>query len=136
MRKYLILLLCGLCLSVYSGYSQVPANHPAMQMRRYYADVYTKTSIITFESTKLDSILYVVTQFIEPAQVISVYSYKENPYNYRPNTFTNHDFGQIKSNPQKVPENHTFSADNGFALLPNDEGLPRLYPVKISYPHR
>lgn len=83
MRKFIILLLSFLCLSVYSGFSQVPEKHPARQMRKYYADVYTGASILEYQAESLDSILFVVSQFIEPAQVISVYSYKSDPYKYR-----------------------------------------------------
>lgn len=61
--------------------AQVPADHPAMQMRKYYADIYTGQSIVCFETHSLDSVLALVSQFIVPAQVISVYSYTQNPYN-------------------------------------------------------
>lgn len=62
--------------------AQPPNDHPAMQMRKYYCDVYTSNSIFCFESFDLDSILVVARTFIEPAQVISLYSYKQNPYNH------------------------------------------------------
>ena len=57
-----------------------------MQMRKYYCDVYTGQSIVCFESHSLDSILTVASQFIVPAQVISLYSYKTNPYNFKHET--------------------------------------------------
>ena len=37
--------------------AQVPADHPAMQMRKYYADIYTGQSIVCFETHSLDSVL-------------------------------------------------------------------------------
>lgn len=62
--------------------AQPPPTHPAMQMRKYYADVYTSGSIIAFESFDLDSILNVVSKLVIHAQVISVYSYVDNPYKF------------------------------------------------------
>lgn len=63
-------------------FAQIPDDHPAMQMRKYYCDVYTGQSIVCFESHNLDSILVVASKFIVPAQVISLYSYTQNPYNH------------------------------------------------------
>ena len=63
--------------------AQPPPTHPAMQMRKYYADVYTGSSIVEFESVCLDSILMVVSALVVKAQVISVYSYVDNPYKNR-----------------------------------------------------
>lgn len=70
-----------------SSSAQVPDHHPAIQMRKYYADVYTGSSIISYESESIDSILVVVSEFIRPAQVISVYSYVDSPYKHRYNDF-------------------------------------------------
>lgn len=64
-------------------FSQVPDSHPAKQMRMFYADVYTGSNILEYRAETLDSILFVVSKFIEPAQVISVYSYKTDPYKFR-----------------------------------------------------
>lgn len=63
--------------------AQPPPTHPAMQMRKYYADVYTGSSIVEFESACLDSILMIVSALVVKAQVISVYSYVDNPYKNR-----------------------------------------------------
>lgn len=71
-----------MCLIPLISNAQIPDDHPAMQMRKYYCDVYTGQSIVCFESHDLDSILVVAAKFIEPAQVISLYSYKVNPYKY------------------------------------------------------
>lgn len=51
-------------------------------MRKYYCDIYTGQSIVCFESFDVDSVLAVVKECIIPAQMISVYSYKENPYKH------------------------------------------------------
>lgn len=67
--------------------AQPPSMHPAIQMRRYYADVYTGSSIISYETDSIDSVLVIAALFIEPAQVISLYSYKQTPYNYRNESF-------------------------------------------------
>ena len=70
--------------------AQIPDNHPAVRMRKYYADVYTSRSIVCFESNDLDSLLTICKELIVPAQVISLYSYVEYPYNYAPeNVFEN-----------------------------------------------
>lgn len=80
--------------------AQVPADHPAMQMRKYYADIYTGQSIVCFETHSLDSVLALVSQFILPAQVISVYSYVNNPYNdERPFSQT---LEEVSSDPSSV----------------------------------
>lgn len=63
--------------------AQPPPTHPAIQMRKYYADVYTGSSIVEFESSCLDSILMVVSALVVKAQVISVYSYVDNPFKNR-----------------------------------------------------
>lgn len=63
--------------------AQPPPTHPAMQMRKYYADVYTGSSIVEFQSSSLDSILMVVSALVVKAQVISVYSYVDNPFKNR-----------------------------------------------------
>ena len=63
--------------------AQPPPSHPAMQMRKYYADVYTGSSIVEFSSYDLDSILMVASQLVIKAQVISIYSYLDNPYKNR-----------------------------------------------------
>ena len=46
----------------------------------YFVDVYTSQSVLYFEFETLDSALAVVDSFIVPAQVISIYSYRDNPY--------------------------------------------------------
>lgn len=50
--------------------------------RMYYCDIYYRNSIVSFVSSSLDSILMYVRSYIVPAQVISVYSYTQNPYEY------------------------------------------------------
>lgn len=50
--------------------------------RMYYCDIYYSHSIVSFVSSSLDSILMYVRTFVVPAQVISVYSYTQNPYEY------------------------------------------------------
>lgn len=62
--------------------AQIPDSHPAVKMRKYYADVYTSRSIVCFESHDLDSLLMICKELIVPAQVISLYSYVDNPYKY------------------------------------------------------
>lgn len=82
MKSLLQIFLIALMISIaMSSNAQPPSSHPALQMRRYYADVYTGKSIVCYESSSLDSVLFVVKQCIVPAQVISVYSYTQNPYN-------------------------------------------------------
>ena len=76
-----IFLLALMISFVTNSNAQVLPDHPAMQMRKYYADIYTGQSIVCFETHSLDSVLALVSQFIVPAQVISVYSYIQNPYN-------------------------------------------------------
>ena len=61
--------------------AQPPPSHPAMQMRKYYADIYTGQTIVSYESHDLDSVLMVVAKCVIAAQVISVYSYINSPYN-------------------------------------------------------
>lgn len=61
--------------------AQPPTDHPALQERKYYCDVYTGSSIVCFESYDLDSLLTIAKTFIIPAQSISLYSYIQNPYN-------------------------------------------------------
>lgn len=63
--------------------AQPPPSHPAMQMRKYYADIYTGQTIVSYESHDLDSVLMVVSRCVIAAQVISVYSYINSPYNER-----------------------------------------------------
>lgn len=61
--------------------AQPPPDHPAMLMRKYYADIYTGQSIVSYESHDIDSVLMVVSKCVVSAQVISVYSYINSPYN-------------------------------------------------------
>lgn len=79
--KYLAFIVTLLMISMI-GFSQPPPDHPAIQMRKYYCDIYTGQSIVCFESTDLDSILVVASKFIVPAQVISLYSYIDKPYSH------------------------------------------------------
>lgn len=139
MRKYLILLLSFLSLSAFSGYSQeVPDDHPAKQMRMYYADVYTGANILEYKAESLDSILFVVSQFIEPAQVISVYSYKYDPYNFRRKNI----YADSKTYPllhQKSLERTTYaySGVSGFYLdFPPDQEQPKFRPFTCYNPRR
>ena len=135
MRKFLILLLSCFCLSVFFGYSQDPPDsHPARQMRQYYADVYTGSTILEYKAESLDSILFVVSQFIEPAQVISVYSYKHDPYNFRRKQI----YGYSSKNPQldkKSLEKVTYgySGVSGFYLCA-PEGTPEFAPFTCYNP--
>lgn len=85
-KKLLLSFLLILMIGMISN-AQPPSTHPAMQMRRYYADVYTGSSIISYETDSIDSVLVIAALFIEPAQVISLYSYKQTPYNYRNESF-------------------------------------------------
>lgn len=139
MRKFVILLLCFLSLSAFSGFSQeVPDNHPAKQMRMYYADVYTGANILEYKAESLDSILFVVSQFIEPAQVISVYSYKYDPYNFRRKNI----YADSKTYPllhQKSLERTTYaySGVSGFYLdFPSDQEQPKFRPFTCYNPRR
>lgn len=50
--------------------------------RKFFVDVYTGTSIVSFEFESLDSALFVIETFVIKAQTISVYSYIINPYNH------------------------------------------------------
>lgn len=86
LKKLLLSFLLILTIGTISN-AQPPSTHPAMQMRRYYADVYTGSSIISYESDSIDSVLVIAALFIEPAQVISLYSYKQTPYHYQNETF-------------------------------------------------
>lgn len=79
--KSLVTLLLVLMTSMIA-FSQPPPYHPALQLRKYYCDIYTGQSIVCFESTDLDSILVVASKFIVPAQVISLYSYIDKPYSH------------------------------------------------------
>ena len=85
-KKLLLSFLLILTTGMISN-AQPPSTHPAIQMRRYYADVYTGSSIISYETDSIDSVLVIAALFIEPAQVISLYSYKQTPYHYRNETF-------------------------------------------------
>lgn len=90
--------------------AQPPNTHPAIQMRKYYADVYTGNSIVAFESTNLDSILMIASQLVVKAQVISLYSYVDNPYK-------NKDvYGISQKALEKAPIG--LGASSRFAMLP------------------
>ena len=138
MRKYVILLLFFLSLSAFSGFSQVPDDHPAKLMRMYYADVYTGATILEYKAETLDSILFVVSQFIEPAQVISVYSYKQDPYNFRRKNI----YADSKTFPllhQNTLEKVTYaySGISGFYLdVPPDKEQPKFRPFTCYNPRR
>lgn len=51
--------------------------------RMYYVDVYTGQSILSYESPEILNALSIVAQFAHPAQCISFYSYKQDPYKIR-----------------------------------------------------
>lgn len=50
--------------------------------RRFYVDVYSGQSVVSFEFSSLDSALTVIEHFVVKAQTISVYSYEQNPFNH------------------------------------------------------
>lgn len=50
--------------------------------RKFYVDVYTGQSVVSFEFSSLDSAFQVIDYFVVNAQTISVYSYEQNPYNH------------------------------------------------------
>ena len=76
-KIFLVVLMIS---SVMISNAQPPPSHPAMQMRKYYADIYTGQTIVSYESHDLDSVLMVVAKCVIAAQVISVYSYLNSPY--------------------------------------------------------
>lgn len=45
--------------------------------------MYTSQSVLSFKFESLDSALMVVETYVVPAQTISIYSYREDPYKYR-----------------------------------------------------
>lgn len=104
--SFLLILTIGM-----TSNAQPPSTHPAMQLRRYYADVYTGSSIISYETDSIDSVLVIAALFIEPAQVISLYSYKQTPYNYRNEAF---DIYEITS--LGYPKVHRALSDSLFRL--------------------
>lgn len=62
-----------------------PSSHPAVKMRMFYADIYTGSSIVCYESSSVDSVLFIVESCVEKAQCISVYSYIDSPYKFNYN---------------------------------------------------
>lgn len=67
-----------------NGYSDFANSIPIPEPERsYYVDVYTGQSILFYESPDILSALAIVAQFAHPAQVISFYSYKQDPFKYR-----------------------------------------------------
>ena len=137
MRKFIVLFFTVLCLSVYSGFSQVPENHPARQMRNYYADVYTGSTILEYQAESLDSILFVVSHFIEPSQVISVYSYKSDPYKYR-NVYginqTSSSGGLPLHHETLEKVTHGYASVSGFYLDMAEGDKPRIRPFTCRNP--
>ena len=64
--------------------AQPPSNCIASQMRKYYCDMYTGQNIVCLEFDSLDELIEVIKLYIVPANLLSVYSYKQNqnPYKY------------------------------------------------------
>lgn len=84
MKKFLLLILAFLILTPLMK-ADPPDCHPAVKLRMYYADIYTGSSIVCYESSSVDSVLFIVERCVEKAQCISVYSYKDSPYNFNYN---------------------------------------------------
>lgn len=67
-------------------FEYIPVPEPD---RVYYVDVYTGKSVLSYETPEILSAIAVVSRFVHPAQCISFYSYKQDPYKYR-SLYNNH----------------------------------------------
>lgn len=117
---YVSLALCAL--------SSFICSPPMVSQTRYYfVDVYGTNSIYEYVTEDIDSALLVAKSMVVKSQVISFYSYLENPYNYNSSHIYGHKeivYSPLEKSCYTIPR-YPFS----LSLYLRDKKTFRLYGV-------